>query len=398
MATKHKHKVNHHQTTTHGSQHTTMAHRAQTTTPQPKETFNTAIDTTLPSDTLRSAGITDTDLEMVWASRGYVNPNVMNAANYYGLNFMRTGQTLASPRLGYGYVFFTRPRLCLTHDNLTRSRRLMKLATKDKNSIWNIIRAYLDPVGQRNGNIVCDLVNPDNPFISILSNNCMDMSGWPEVTVNPYTSREGLAGEQYSLADGFSHIYSAYNLSGSFRNVRNSFITELFDIWTHYMLLNHNGRVVSYLDDVIYNRISYNTRIYRFLVDQASQHIQDCACTGAAFPVNSGKASMYDYRSMEGNGNDIYNHSVDEVSIQFQCNGAEMGDPIIMREFNKTVEMFNPSFRLGSKNTEYVAIPPDLMKLFNYTAIPYIDLRTGRFHWYVRKAYFDYRLKNLGVK
>ena len=116
----------------------------------------------------------DTSIEKAYRARGNVAPKIANAANYWGHNYLKTGQALAKPDIGYGHIFFTRPRLRLSYDNLIKKRAFAMMLEGDPNSVASIVRAYLDPIGHKNGVFKCPRVDSRNPFIPILSNNCID--------------------------------------------------------------------------------------------------------------------------------------------------------------------------------------------------------------------------------
>lgn len=352
--------------------------------------------TTLPGDerlvnTGNYESIGSILLEKIYRSQGITDPRVANAANYWGIDYLKTPGMVANPNIGMGHVFFTRPRLRLTYDNLIKHRTFAMLADGDSFSVTAMIRAYLDPVGHAGGTFPCPLVDTRNPFISILSNQCQTLTGWPETSVSAYTSRDGLMGESYSLADGKHTNYSTSSLSGSFKNVANDFITNLFHYWTQYMMLSHTGVMMPYHDDWLYNRINYNTRIYRFVTDPSGLYIVDFAMTGASFPLNSGKAAVYDY-----NKDEHLQTSIDDVSIEFQSNGFIQMDPIILRQFNKTVLMFCPLMADASRSKHFHELTLAEKPYFTHHAIPYVNLKNFRLGWFVDKTLFNTEMNLLG--
>ena len=125
-------------------------------------------------------------------------------ANFWGIR--RAGHALAAP-LPYentGMTFFTKPRLKLTDDNIL-GNILSVLASEDPRSMPRAIRAFLDPYtggsdtrtvtnlkGMNIRQYKSDLVDPLNPFITILGNNCISMTGFPDSDLNTYTAPEGV--------------------------------------------------------------------------------------------------------------------------------------------------------------------------------------------------------------
>lgn len=337
----------------------------------------------------------DTTLEHLYRSTAKADPKIANAANFFGINYYKSGQYVAKPHVGYGHIFFTRPRLNLTHDNLKKNRQFLMMVNSDTGSVLNIIRNYLDPVLANNpkNKMRSPLVDPRNPFISVLTNQCLTASGWPEVPMDPYTSKAGKAGEVYSLADGHPTHYGPYTINCNFENLKHDFINLLFHYWTQYAMHTHAGRFMPYKDDWLLNRINYNTRIYRLLTDPSGMYIVDWACTGASFPINSNKAGIYDYDRFEQ-----HIQSLGESSIQFQCNGMWMMDPIVLRSFNETMLMYNPSLAPAVRKDRWVELTEDIRPFFNHLALPYIDLKSAKLCWYVETPTYRDELKILERK
>lgn len=320
----------------------------------------------------------DTSLESVFRSKGICDPRVANATAYWGINYLKTGSYVQKPKIAQGYVFFTRPRLRLTYDNLRKDRTFMLMENSSQGSVASIVRAYLDPVAQVNGKHKCDVVNPRNPFISILSNQCLTVTGWNELPVDPASSKAGLGGEVHSMADGHAKFYGATTLSATFENVQHDALGYLFHIWTQAQMHLHKGVMTPYVDDLLHNRINYNTRIYRFLTDVTGEYIVDWTATGSSFPLNSTKGTAYDYNKRER-----LVTSVDELSIQFQTNGMMHMDPYVFKAFNMLMLMYNPYLDKTQRGKYYVRLSLVEKPFFNHHALPFIDLKSGRLEWYV---------------
>lgn len=320
----------------------------------------------------------DTTLEAAYRSRGHSDPRVANASVYWGFNYLKTGSQIQKPRINQGYVFFTKPRLRLTYHNLRKDRTFTLLENSDKGSMASIVRAYLDPVSHLTGKHICDVVNPRNPFITMLSNQCLNLTGWSEIPVDAASSRAGLAGEVHTMADGHAKFYGNSSLSASFENINNDLIGFFFHIWTQYMMHAHKGVMIPYPDDLLHNRINYNTRIYRFLTDLSGEYLVDWNATGAAFPISSSKGQGYDYDKKER-----MKESFNEVSIQFNVNGYMMLDPYVLKAFNMLILMYNPRMANEVRSKYYVKLSPLEKPFFNYHAIPFIELRTAKLTWWV---------------
>lgn len=332
------------------------------------------------------------EIERAWRSRGVTDHRVANAANYWGINYLKTGEFLATPKVDYGYVFFTRPRLRLTYDNLLKNRTFTLLNGGSDSSVASIVRAYLDPVGHNSGTFKCPRVDKRNPFIPILTNNLESLSGFPDNPIEIFSYKEGIMGETVSLADGRPVNLGNVSITASFTNVKNDFINFLFHIWTQYAMLSHYGVMMPYKDDWLYNRINYNTRIYRFVMDPSKTYIVDMAMTGASIPINTNKSVAYEYTKDDSSLNKQLNQS----TIQFHSNGVYMMDPIIFKQFNKVVEMFCPQMNPQVRKKHFVELSGAMKPYFVHNALPYINLTNAKLSWYVDKQLYKSELKILG--
>ena len=313
----------------------------------------------------------------------------------FGINHMQTPLPVPQNRDGYGYTFFTRPQLNLQRANCLKDIRFKQLLGTEEFTPFRMLRCYLDPRLQNYQNntdyagdpmgVDCRLVDPFSPFISILSNHLVSLSGFPDKMSPVYKSPEGQYREVQSMVDGANHVYGAYNISTTFRNSPGDPITKIFEFWEDYQSLVFEGVLVPYLDVMLAGLIDYNTRIYRFTTDRTKRYVTGLACTGASFPTSLPKGQQYDY-----NTDKPYNDANNQMTYQFESNGAWFDNPIIIWAFNKVMGAFNPSMRtVEDRRSDMVLIPAEVMEYFNCRAYPRIDPATRRLEWYVTRTYYQ---------
>lgn len=346
----------------------------------------------------------------------------------HGLNFSGQNQQLTSPnRQTSGTVFFTRPMLNLTYGNLTRCRRLHPWRDADPRSSLGIARSYLDPrlsdqtVKDLEGQVIpwqnrfqSPLVDPFNPFICLLTNTLMSLSGWQDMRGDTYKSDRGIRNEQWFMYDGIAEINEIYSLDATFRNPEGDATLILFLLWQIYMSEIRNS-IDPYPEMIVNRRLDYNTRIYDFVLDQNQQYLLHWAATGASIPMNTPFGKIFDYDYSQ-----TFNHGLDQLNISFESAYADYNDIITLYEFNKVVGMFNPSLRLynnpymnqgnapfknitddyqdnipfmnngnnKSGNAPWIKLMPSEKLRANYRAYPLINLYTKELEWWVRRADF----------
>ncbi len=296
-----------------------------------------------------------------------------------------------------GYTFFTRPDLNLNEANVNASRRIREMLRGGYGSQVAAIIAMLDPLNEMTaltkssialGSALKSGIGFDNKqaFIPLLSSTLVSLSGFPDSTLDVYTSEEGLKREQWSMVDSTYQINYAFSLSASFRNIEGDPITTLFAIWLEYMAGVKDGTFIPRYRNLVQREIDYQTRIYRIITDPTRKWVRKIGIANACFPLNDSLGAIM---NVPGNAPFVTNN--DQLDIQFQCNIAQYLDPILIQEFNDVVSMFNPGmYPLDEDDTVFVPKDGDLVRLsdaelpyFNYYGYPHIDQNTYEISWHV---------------
>lgn len=296
----------------------------------------------------------------------------------YGLDAMPgQGQGLPKNADTQGLLFFTRPTMNLSYDNLALDRRLTPLMTSDPTTYPFMIRALLDPYSKNDES--SRFVDSNNVFMPILSNTLLNMSGWPDIMGDTYTAPEGAQKESWAMFDGDSHNRQVWDSNLTFKNIQGDPITTLMLTWIIYGTGVYQGDLLPYTRMLFENRIDYYTGIYRLVLSSNGRYVTKIART-LGFPYAISIGSAFNYQADQ-----FLNNDNDTVSVPFKCVGAEYQDPILIKEFNHTMAMKNAPIRTGDvvelKNTEYA--------LFRRLAYPKIDEETWELKWVVPKALYQ---------
>lgn len=299
----------------------------------------------------------------------------------YGFNHRSTPLPVPVNKDHHGYVFFTKPQLNLTNQNLRALRRFIPLLDQNSLSLPRAIRRYLDP-RLTEGDYPCPVVDGKQAFIPLMTNHILSCSGWPDPVLDTFTSRPGAQREVFSLVDSVIDNYSSYDLTTTFRNMPGDPMTALIDHWMWYMSKVYSGELLPYPDFIALNEVDYQTRIWRLVMDKNKQYVQKIACCGVAKPVGNPMGNSFNYESDRP-----LNHLNDQLQFRFQCTGFCYQDPILIREFNETVGIFNPDMRPDLNGAiepqQHVKLQPSELQLFNSTGYPYIDPNTNELQWWV---------------
>lgn len=282
-----------------------------------------------------------------------------------------------------GLVFFTRPRMNLSYNNLMEDRHFLPMTISSNGSnpsLYREIRCMFDPLLSRSDDGVQPALFDDRQaFMPLLSNTLIELSGFPDISLDTYTSPEGLRKETYALVDDIADINNTFDLTANFQNLSGDPITTLFQLWARYQSNVYNDIMVPYPDMIVENEVDYQTRIWRIKLDYSKRYVKKIGCAHAAFPVADPIGAAFNYSREQP-----YSEEIDQISVPFRCTGAEYNDPILVIEFNETVGLFNKAMSSSDRrNSEMSKIPAQWLNAFNHQGFPYINTDTMELEWWV---------------
>lgn len=309
-----------------------------------------------------------------------------------GFNHRNFGAPVPMNAESHGMTFFTRPRLNLSYDNVLADRRLHTLLTDDENSLQRAIRVCLDPESangytgkrERLEPLKSSLFDTKQAFITPFTNLLTSLSGWPDPGLQHWDSQPGPVKEVYTLPDDIIDIHSSWDATANFRNVIGDPITLIAMAWLRVISNMREGLMAPWPDDLVENRICFNTSIWRFAMDPARRHVTKWGRT-QAFLQSAPFGAALDFST-----DSPYNlNQANQISLPFHCIGAEYNDPILLTEFNLTVAAFNRDMFKDRRRSLMVQVPYDELTYFNFYGYPWIDVATQEMRWYVYRT--DYQ-------
>ena len=306
-----------------------------------------------------------------------------------------------------GLTFITRPRLNLTTavikqdpvlimlDTTQRTRLEYEDSSKIKNNILGWDNNVLDPTAQ--GESQLGLANPEsaafvirmlldtklarsdryapilkrspfldqyNPWLAPAMNNLVGISGFPDPTLNVFTTEGGFYEEQLSMVAGSDRCRKSFELMLDFNDIQNGLVMAMFQFWTDWMALLRVGITTPYLEDMYFRRLNYTVSIYRFMFDPTRQVITRYAkCTGC-FPRAIPVGSLFNISPGE-----VYSNAAARFQVPFTCNVFEANKISIIHDFNTLARRYCPTIN-DPKGNFVTAHPSD--PSYNYCGLPYI--------------------------
>lgn len=337
------------------------------------------------------------------SGRGKWNSSLYNIIS--GINHAMPGlPTLDINKVGTGLVFFTKPCLNLSYDNLGSMRKLAFLADYNqpnfKYTTACAVKCMLMPYGIMNTpdsrminaeypgirpvwDVRSEMVNDRSPFINLLTNTCVTLTGFPDISNDIYTSNPGIQNEVVSYIDTVAEDNQNYSVTATFKNIRGDVIKGLFAAWILYQRYVANGYMTPFPTFLVERELDYTTRPYIIGLDETRTKVTKIGAPISAFPTAYPSAEDFNY-----NINAPFVETESDVSIPFECVGFQPNDPILVYEFNSIVQKANINMNDTNRDNEMVALSGeylDLKTYFNFKGYPRIE-ENYDFNWYVDRS------------
>jgi len=292
-----------------------------------------------------------------------------------------------------GATFMTRPNLNLTDENLALddSGVFQQLLDKSKLSVEAMVRATLDPDLHKlrtGDDAITELIDRENPFITVFYNTLEEMSGFPDEVTAVSTSEAGIMGETRSYIDGIPDIYSSYDTDATVKNINGMLTFWIVYYWSKYIKnVKVLGTMMPYTKNMITNEEDYTTRIYRFVLSSDYKTVEYMYHSGASKILNLSIGKFFNY-----NREDMYSQEFNDFTLRFSNDGAVYMTPKIIRTFNEHLVQANVGMAKmieGGDDSLVQKLKPLEYTLFKFGTYPYIHPVTRELEWWVYKDFYE---------
>lgn len=354
--------------------------------------------------------ISPSAVDFIMKERGIGELSRTSINLFRGINHQNIGAPVRANTDTQGLLFFTKPELNLTYDNIINAAEISNLVREGtEKSMLGAIRAYLDPHSNKYGGYVgtydkfvisgdgkpidCPIVDGNFAFMPLLTNTCTSLTGWPDITVDTYTSEAGIFGEAISMADGGSCIYGTFDITASFNNIEGDPITALFFNWCVYINRVVENSIAPWPSKIVEDELDYQTRIYRLVFNENKTHVTKIACTGASFPIASTIGASYNYSTEK-----TFIEDNNQISVPFRCVGAIYESPQIIEDFNDSVIKWEPRMKPNASGviTGMKKLTRHECTLDNYQGYPRIE-HDRSINWYITHEQYSEFLNYYGI-
>lgn len=323
------------------------------------------------------------DISNVTSGTVYGNMSKKYGEALFGINRHDILDTRETPTDHVGFTFFVRPMMNMGQSNIRHDRTLLSYLSTIDNDVKNYCRIMLDRLVEKDENIHCEFADNQSAFIPILTNNLLNLSGFVDVSVDSYVSSAGSRKQQYNMLDGTDELNESIDFTATFKNTYDDAVYSLFTLWLRYMVKVKEGILSPYPAFIARRLVDSHSRIFRLVMTEDKRFVKRIAATGPIYPDVNSVGKYFDV-----NEGEAYNRETKIHSVKFKAMGVEYNDPILIREFNRTVEFFNPAMRkiaAGAKpeSVGMIKLSPYGELYIRMKGYPLIDEQTNELSWYV---------------
>lgn len=240
-----------------------------------------------------------------------------------------------------GLAFISRPMLNLSDSNVIKNPQLHALYNPERGSIQAYIKGLLDPVWGDANDSSHSLLDPLNPWMSLLTNLLKVSSGFPDLQMNVDKSDPGFRKQVYQYVSGIVKVNYDYDMSLSFHAMKPNIIPAIFNYWLHYIegvTLGDEG-MEPYPDALLQNYIDFDCRIYHIILNSNFKNIEGLYMSVQSIPHTFPSGA---YSTIDNTGDTLHGQGQDEFSINMSTVGFRFDNVRIADQFNRTTVGRNP--------------------------------------------------------
>lgn len=209
--------------------------------------------------------------------------------------------------------------------------------------------------------------------------------------LNTWSSDPGLHKQVQVLPDDVAHNYREWDLTVNVQNTAGDPTSAMLFVWLHYMAAVKKGTMDPYYDYLLNDRIDFNTRVYRVILNQNRDRVEKIMACVAGFPTSNPIGMFGDF-----NRATPFSEQTKEISINIKCVGCIVYDPLLIDHFNKTVQAFCTSMKDGKREQSMVKLTKAELTIFKFRVYPRIDPDTMEMQWWTKRDTYGQLAGNIG--
>lgn len=321
---------------------------------------------------------------------GLGSPDSAISQLFRGYDHRQTGTNFQRDAFNHGYVFYTRPMMNMSYDNINGDPLLSCLLSDDLNSPFRYVRAMLDPQGEYDSN----LIDREQPFIPILTNTCVSHSGWPDIGIDSYVAPEGMRREAWAMGESVAEFNGVSDLSASFENTHGNILLFMFHCWIKYIgEVKMGDDMTPYPQAWMTHYLDYVSRCWRIVLDKNKRYVTGIATSVASYPENAPLGAQFNF-----NKDSVFPQDTSQINIQWKSMCIEYNYEHLIDEFNENVCFKCPKMRDHRRPKEMVLLKLtsiintdgspmflDELNLTNFDNLyPRINPETKEFEWWMK--------------
>lgn len=177
-------------------------------------------------------------------------------------------------------------------------------------------------------NSLYDNFNFTSPFIPLLQNTCVSLTGSKDLNLETTNFDPDEFGSDYSLPTGMDEVFGGGELTLVFDDIAYGPVSLLMMVWVMYIHYVSRGYISTTREHVIERILDYTCSIYCFVIGANGRSIERFGKFTGAFPTTFPLSQQLEHNTS------FDPEMLKKIQINFKYNAYEFMDPQIFTDFN----------------------------------------------------------------
>lgn len=173
-----------------------------------------------------------------------------------------------------------------------------------------------------------DDFNFTSPFIPLLSNTCLSLTGVKDFSLGEHTYEEDEFSATIKVPTGMDELWGPGTVSATFTDIAYGPVSLLFMVWIMYIHYVSRGNIMTTREHVIERILDYTCSIYIFVIGDDGRRIERWGKLTGCFPTQFPMSSQLEHNTS------LEPDMLQKLTISFTYNRYEAMDPQVFTDFN----------------------------------------------------------------